>query len=164
MNSIFHRTSIRKFKNTPVESEKIDMMMKAAMQAPSAGNQQPWEFYITDNKEIIQKLSKVSPYSGCLADAPLAIVVCAKKECRMSEYAYIDCSIACENLWLEADELGLGAVWLGIAPLVERMRAVEDIVQMPDSLEAFALFAVGYPDQIKEQQDRYDPDRIHYIK
>ena len=164
MNSIFHRTSVRKFKDIPVEQEKIDLLMKAAMQAPSAGNQQPWEFYIVENKDIIQKLSKTSPYAGCLADAPLAILVCAKKEGRWPDYIYIDCSIACENLWLEADELGLGAVWLGIAPLKERMQAVEEIISMPENLEAFALFAAGYPDQIKTQQDRYDPKRIHYIK
>ena len=164
MNSIFHRTSVRKFKDIPVEQEKIDLLMKAAMQAPSAGNQQPWEFYIVENKDIIQKLSKTSPYAGCLADAPLAILVCAKKEGRWPDYIYIDCSIACENLWLEADELGLGAVWLGIAPLKERMQAVEEIISMPENLEAFALFAAGYPDQIKTQQDRYDPRRIHYIK
>lgn len=164
MNSIFHRTSVRKFKDIPVEQEKIDLLMKAAMQAPSAGNQQPWEFYIVENKDIIQKLSKTSPYAGCLADAPLAILVCAKKEGRWPDYIYIDCSIACENLWLEADELGLGAVWLGIAPLKERMQAVEEIISMPENLEAFALFAAGYSDQIKTQQDRYDPKRIHYIK
>jgi len=134
------------------------------MQAPSAGNQQPWEFYIVENKEMIQKLSQTSPYAGCLAKAPLAVIVCAKKEGRWPDYFYIDCSIACENMWLEADELGLGAVWLGIAPLKERMRAVEEIVSMPERLEAFALFAVGYPDQTKTQQDRYDPIRIHYIK
>lgn len=164
MNSIFHRTSIRKFKNTPVEQDKIELLMKAAMQAPSAGNQQPWEFYVVENKTLIRELSKVSPYAGCLADAPLAIIVCAKKEGRWPDYIYIDCSIACENIWLEADALGLGAVWLGIAPLHDRMQAVETLVPMPDHLEPFALFAVGYPDQIKKQQDRYDPARVHTIR
>ena len=70
MNSIFHRVSIRKFQDKPVEPEKIETLLRAAMAAPSARNQQPWEFYVVTNKDLIQKLSTVSPYAGCAKDAP----------------------------------------------------------------------------------------------
>lgn len=53
MENIFHRVSIRKFSNQPVEKEKIEQILRAAMQAPSACNQQPWEFYVVEDKEMI---------------------------------------------------------------------------------------------------------------
>ena len=68
-----------------------------------------------------------------------------------------------ENLWLETDAQGLGGVWLGIAPDEERMKAVEEIVRMPDSLRAFAVFPFGYAAEIREQQNRFEPERIHWI-
>lgn len=74
MNSIFHRISVRKYEDRPVEKEKIMEILRAGMQAPSACNQQPWEFYVVTDKEKIQKLSKVTPYTGCAAGAPVVIV------------------------------------------------------------------------------------------
>ena len=134
-----------------VEDEKIEKLLRAAMAAPSAGNQQPWEFYVVTNSETLQRLAKTSPYAGCTATAPLAFVVCTKKECRMPEYAQIDVSAAIENLLLEADGLGLGAVWLGIAPLTERMDAVRDVLQLPEELDAFAIVPCGCPAQERVQ-------------
>jgi len=162
-NYLFHRTSVRKYQSRPVEPEKTEKMLRAAMQAPSAGDQQPWEFYVVTNPETLEKLSQVSPYAGMTKDAPAAIVSAYRKECMMPEYAQIDLSIAMENLWLETDALSLGGVWLGIAPLEDRMDAVEKILNMPDTLRAFAIFPYGYPAEEKKQQDRFDPDRIHCI-
>ena len=54
MNEIFSRVSIRKFTNQPVEREKIVTMLRAAMQAPSAHNQQPWEFYVVSDKDKLE--------------------------------------------------------------------------------------------------------------
>lgn len=80
MNSIFHRVSIRKFEDRPVEQDKIEMILRAGMQAPSAMNQQPWEFYVVTDKEIIKKLSETSPYSKSAAGAPVIIVPVFRKE------------------------------------------------------------------------------------
>jgi nitroreductase len=165
MNSIFNRVSVRKYLDKDVEDEKIELILKAAMAAPSAGNQQPWEFYVVKNKEIIEKLSQCSPYSSCLKNAPLAIVPVYKTEgLRFEEYAQIDMSICCENILLEATELGLGSVWLGIAPIKERMEKVDEILNLPGTLTSFALIAVGYSDVHIQQQDRFEEKRIHTIK
>jgi len=69
-----------------------------------------------------------------------------------------------ENLWLETDAQGLGGVWLGIAPIEERMKAVEEILDIPDNLSAFAIFSYGYPAEERVQQDRFDESRIHYVE
>ena len=164
MNHIFTRVSIRKYQDRPVEKEKTMAILKAAMQAPSAANQQPWEFYVVTNKEKLKALSEVHPYAGMTKDAPVAIVAAYRKECILPDYAQIDLSIAMENLWLETDAQGLGGVWLGIAPQEERMKAVEEILHMPDTMRAFAIFPYGYPAEERTQQDRFDESRIHYTE
>lgn len=165
MKSIYSRVSIRKYKDTPIEDEKIKEIIKAGMQAPSAGNQQPWEFYVVTNKDKIKELSMSHEYAGCASGAPVVIVpVYRKNNLSFPQYAEIDLAIAQENMWLMTDALGLGGVWLGIAPLEERMDKVREILNLPEDVEAFSLFALGYPDEIKEQQDRYDESRIHFIK
>ena len=164
MNHLYTRVSIRKYQDRPVEKETTEAMLRAAMQAPSAANQQPWEFYVVTNKEKLKALSGVSPYAGMTKNAPAAIVSVYRKDCAIPAYAQIDLSIAMENLWLETDAQGLGGVWLGIAPQEERMKAVEEILDLPDTVRAFAIFPYGYPAEERKQQDRFDPERIHYVE
>lgn len=163
MSSIFQRVSIRKYQDKPVEQEKIEQMLRAAMAAPSACNQQPWEYYVVTDKAKMEALSGTSPYAGCAKKAPLAIVPCFRKELIAPEYVNIDMSASVENLLLEATELGLGAVWLGIAPVPERMAAVEKVLDIPEHLSAFAIVACGYPAEEKKQQDRFEEARVHYV-
>jgi len=164
MNSIFTRVSIRKYQNKPVEKEKTLAILKAAMQAPSAMNQQPWEFFVVTDKEKLEALSHISIYADMAKDAPVAIVSAYRIECEAPEYAQIDLSIAMENLWLETDAQGLGGVWLGVAPDEKRMGMVEEIVGIPDNLRAFAVFPYGYPAEERTQEDRFDESRIHYVE
>lgn len=164
MNEIFHRTSIRKYQDKSVESDKIELILKAAMAAPSAKNQQPWEFYVITNKEKLVELSGTSPYAGFVKNAPLVFVACYRTHCDIPQYAQIDMSASVENMLLEADSLGLGAVWIGIAPIEERMEAVRKVLDIPDSLQAFAIISCGYPEKVENQKDRFEKERIHYIR
>lgn len=164
MNEIYNRRSIRKYTDQPIEPEKLEAILRAAMAAPSAGNQQPWEFYIVTNKEMIEELSKVSKYSGCAKGAPMVIVSAYRQELWAPMYADIDMSICMQNLWLEATAQGLGGVWMGISPIEDRMKDVEKIVGIPEGQRAFAIFPIGYPAEEGRKQDRFDPSRIHYCK
>lgn len=162
MNEIFTRTSIRKYENRPVEQEKIDRILRAAMAAPSAGNQQPWEFYVVTDKEKIRALSQVSPYAKCAADAPVLIVPCYRTEgLRFPEFDLIDLSIATEHILLEITAQGLGGVWLAVAPIADRVEKADAILGIGDRLHAFALVPFGYPAESREWQDRYDESRVH---
>ena len=163
MADLFHRVSIRKYQDRPVEREKIVEILRAAMAAPSAKNQQPWEFYVITKKDTLEKLSKASPYAGMTANAPVAIISAYRKDCDVPCYADIDMSIAMENLWLKTDEIGLGGVWLGIAPIEERMELVHKMLDLPENVKVFSLFAMGYPAEERPQQDRFDPERIHFM-
>lgn len=165
MKAIFDRASVRSFDGRKVESEKIELLMKAAMAAPSACNQQPWEFVVVTDSEILGQLSECSPYAGCLRGAPLGIAVCMRTEgLRAPDYAQIDASAATENILLEAVHLGLGAVWLGIAPGPERMEAVRQVIGAPETIQPFGLVACGYPDKPVVPANRYDSSRVHYEK
>lgn len=165
MNAIFTRTSVRQFEDREVEQEKIEKILQAAFASPTAKNQQAWEFYVVTNKEILQKLSTASPFATPAANAPAAIVICYRKEnLRVPEKVEIDCAIATENIWLECEELGLGGVMLGIAPEEDRMKAVEEILNIPENLRAFTIFPFGYPKNKKPQKNRYDENKIHFVK
>jgi len=164
MKEIFTRTSVRSFEDKPVEKEVILQLLKAAFASPSAKNQQPWEFFVVTNKEILQKLSKVQPYAFPAAKAPAAIVIAYKKEgLPVQEKAQIDCAIATENIWLACEELGLGGVMLGIAPDEERMKLTAEAINLPEDYAAFTIFPFGYPSKRHPQQDRWDDEKIHFI-
>ena len=163
MADLFHRVSIRKYQEKKVEPEKLDYILRASMAAPSACNQQPWEFYIVEDPEILEELSETTPYAKLTAKAPVVIVTAYRKACTVPEYAQIDLSICMENMWLATDEVGLGGVWMGIAPLEDRMEKVEKIIGIPASQRAFGIFALGYPAEERTQQDRYDETRIHRV-
>ena len=163
MDAIFHRTSIRQYTAQPVSEEQITLLLRAAMAAPSACNQQPWEFYVVTDPAVIARLAEATPYTRPAGRAPVVIVPCMKTDCQLPPYAAIDLSAATQNLLLEADSLGLGAVWMGIAPMTQRMKYVHDLLSMPETLDPFCLISVGHPAEERVQQDRYDESRVHRV-
>ena len=82
----------------------------------------------------------------------------------MPRFSHIDMAAAQQNIWLEATYLGLGGVWFGIAPYEENMKKVEEILEMPATLKAFSLFALGYPNERKLHADRFEAERVHYVR
>ncbi len=163
MVAIFHRTSVRRYQDTVVEPEKIERLLRAAMAAPSAGDQQPWEFYVVTAPEARAALAASSPYAGCAALAPVVIVPCYREKVMFPQNREMDMSAATENMLLEADHLGLGAVWLGVAPELDRMAAVRDVLTLPEDLTPFALVPIGYPVEQKTQENHWDAQRVHYV-
>ncbi|MDC7233494.1 MAG: nitroreductase family protein [Spirochaetales bacterium] len=167
MKEINQRRSIRKYTDRPVDKETIEQILKAAMQAPSAGNQQPWEFLVIQNKEMLQKLSGLSPYATPLSGAAAAIIVIKKTDhMAFAEYADQDLSACTQNILLEACHLELGTLWLGAAPLSERITYIRNLFSLPENLEPFSVIALGYPPEGKGNRfiDRYDADRVHFEK
>ena len=163
---IFKRASVRKFADKPVEDAKIEALLRAGMAAPSAGNQQPWEFFVVRNADVRSKLGEASRFAGPAAAAPVVIAVCSRTEgVRFEECVPQDMSAAIENILLEAVEQDLGAVWLGIAPLEDRMSAVAAAIDAPDTVAPFALIALGYAadEVVARGAERYDADRVHFV-
>lgn len=166
MKEIFTRRSIRKFLNQPVEAEKIDKLLRAAMQAPSAANQQPWEFIVVQNKELLAQLSEVSPYAKPAAESATTFVLLAdENRIKVPRGWEQDMSAAAENMLLEAVHLGLGGVWFGVATADFVVENVRKLFDLPQHIYPFALISVGYPDgQKNEFVERYEDTRVHYEK
>lgn len=167
MEAIFNRRSVRKYTNQTVEEEKIIKLLKAAMQAPSAGNQQPWEFIVVRKKDTLKELSVTSPFAKFVEDAAIAIVLLSNEErLKYPENWQQDMGAAAENILIEATDLGLGAVWLGVAPFEDRENHIEDIFQLSENLKPYCLIALGYPMEGSENKfiDRYDEKRVHFEK
>lgn len=128
-DAIFTRVSIREFTDEPVSDEQIERLMEAAMAAPSAGNQQPWEFVLTRDSQVKEQLAACSPYAHPAGKCDLVIVPCISGgEKRFEGCVPLDMSACTENILLEAQALGLGAVWLGIYPEQDRIEAVAKVI------------------------------------
>lgn len=166
MEVIFTRRSIRKYKEQPVEKEKIEKLLRAAMQAPSAVNQQPWEFMVVEDRDNLDKLSQLTPYSKMLAHAPLAIIVLANmNNLRAPNYWQQDLGACTQNILLEATYVGLGSVWLGVAPDEERMNNIIDMFDLPNDILPFCVISIGYPEGEENRFiDRFDERKIHIEK
>lgn len=163
MDALFRRRSIRKYTADAVSDEQIELLLKAAMAAPSAGNQQPWQFLVVRDKAMLATLADTSPYANMTPDAALAILVCGDvANERHPGFWPQDCSAATQNLLIEAEALGLGAVWLGVYPLEDRMEFLKTTLQLPESIIPFALIAIGHPAEHKPPAERYDAARVHY--
>lgn len=163
MNSIFTRRSVRAYEEKPVEPAKIEQLLRAAMQAPSAANQQPWKFITVQDRALLDKLSDVSEYAKMLREAPLAIIVIGDMtKCIFPIMWEQDLSAATQNILLEAVEQELGAVWLGVAPLEDRMNFISKLFDLPETDKPFCIIPIGYPAGNQENKfiDRYKPERV----
>jgi len=166
MKEIFNRRSIRKFEDRPVEQEKIDKLLRAAMQAPSAANQQPWEFIVVENKDNLKTLSLTTPYSKPVADSAVTLVLLGNSnDFKVPTGWQQDMGAAAQNILLEATHLELGAVWLGVATADVAIDYIKNLYNLPENIKPFAMIAIGYPNgQKNEFVDRYVAAKVHYEK
>ncbi len=164
MEEIFTRRSIRKFTNQPVEPEKVDKLLRAAMQAPSAANQQAWEFIVVQDKEKLAKVAETSPYAKPATGSAVTFVLLAdENKMKVPTGWEEDMGAAAENMLLEAVHLGLGGVWFGVATAESVTENVRKLFELPENIRPFALISIGYPDGQKNQfVDRYQSERVHY--
>ena len=159
------RRSIRKYTDQVVSEDTVDSILKAAMAAPSAGNQQPWHFVVVRDRKVLKELEDIHPYAKMTGSCNVAVVVCGDKtDCKHADFWVQDCSAATENLLLAVHELGLGAVWCGIYPEEERCQSFSKVLNLPSTVIPFALVPVGFPGEKKPPSDRYRKDRIHCDK
>ena len=162
MEAILTRRSVRSYKADQIPEALIKSLLDAAMSAPSAGNQQPWQFVLIDDRKMLLEITKVHPYASMLSHAPLAIVVCGdlSRE-RFKGYWVQDCSAATQNLLIAARAQGLGAVWLGVYPLSDRVGGIRRILGLPEDIVPLAVVSMGYPVVAQSPADRYEESRIH---
>ncbi len=152
------RRSVRAFTGEPVDREKLEIALKAAMAAPSARNTKPWKFVVVTEKERVQAVCAAHPYAKFGADAGAVVLPFGEKE----GYALFDQDMGAstENLLLALANLGLGATWCGMRD--EYQEAVRELVGIPEDLHVFALIPVGVPSEAVPPRTQYEPERVHW--
>lgn len=164
LKEIEYRQSIRQYKDVAVSDEEIKELLQAAMNAPSARNEQCWHFIVVRNRQKLDEMAKLSPYMKMMTSAPCAIVVLADKtKVPQSEYMYYDCSAAIENILIEAVHQSLGTCWCAIGPSEQRIQNFRNAFQIEEHFVPISAIAVGVSDEEKPLIDRYDPTKIKFI-
>jgi nitroreductase len=168
IEAIRKRRSIRKFLSKPVEEQKVKEILKAAMYSPSAMHRRPWHFIVVRRQEIKDKLAKATPWCSFVKDAPVVIVVAAKPGL-LSRFWIEDCSIAAENIYLEATNQGLSTCFCQIlgaktAWLKDSETYVKEVLDTPKSVRILCLMPLGYPAEKKppHTEKEFDKEKLHY--
>ena len=173
---IMSRKSVRSYTDEAIPAEKVEVLLKAAMAAPTAMNVQPWRFVVVTDQAVKDQLA--GPRGGMIANAPLVIVVCgeavfmrkpwgqpdAEPVPAENPFWYEDCAAATENLLVAAEAIGLGAVWTACYPMPDRMAPTIAALGLPDNVKPFAIVPVGYPAGDDQPKDKWKPENIHYDK
>lgn len=161
LQAIHTRRSVRKYQDQPVPQEFVQKLLAAAMQAPSARNQQPWQFVVIDDRAMLAEIPEFMPNAAMAAEAPMAILICGDLGLEKSAgYWVVDCAASAQNMLLAAHALGLGAVWCGVYPREPRMEGLRRLVGLPENVIAHSLVVLGYPAERVPPQDRYRPERV----
>jgi nitroreductase len=163
LEGIFTRRSVRKFTGKPVTEEQLKTILKAGFCAPSAGNQQPWQFVVVREKKVLEDIVNFHKYARMLPSAGCGIVVCGDRQRQGSEgFLLEDCAAAIENMWLAAHGQGLGAVWCGLYPNTEISIPMGKLLKLPETVVPVGLLVVGNKGEDRGFIDRWDENKIHY--
>lgn len=165
INNMCTRVSVRTFTGEKISEEQIQTLLQCAMAAPSAMNHQPWAFIVVTEDSILEQLGREFPYSRCDQKPACAIIPCGDltKAIKGSEDFWInDVSAATENILLAAHAMGLGAVWTGLHPNMERATAAQQLLGLPEYIIPLCIVPVGVPAEQPEIKDKWNTDNIHY--
>lgn len=156
MKAMKNRYSSRKYQDKKIDRELLLEVLEAARIAPSACNYQPWHFIVIDDVELIAKL----PYrGGWIKSAPAVIVACGDHSISWvrsdkKDHMDVDVSIAIDHITLKATDSGLSTCWI----CAFDARKTEELLNLPDNIEAVALIPIGFPADSKSP-DRHADDR-----
>jgi nitroreductase len=164
LETILSRRSIRSYQRKEVSLELIKELLKAAMYAPSAADEQPWHFLVLTDPTLLEKIPTLHPYAAMVGQAPVAVVVCGEPSTEKHAGMWVqDCAAATENLLLAAHAKGLGSVWVGVYPREERMAPLRKLLGIPANVQPFAILPLGYPaEYLEPKEDHYREERIRW--
>ncbi len=166
ITNIMTRVSVRQFTGEKITQAQVDTLLRAAMAAPSAINKQPWAFFVVTDQALIDRLGEALPYSRCQNGAACAIIPCGDLSKAIEgagrDFWINDVSAATENLLLAAHAMGLGAVWTGLHPDMERVKMVQEMLGMPEHIIPLCVVPVGVPAEQPAVKEKYNEANIHY--
>ena len=165
IESLVTRRSIRKYKDQKINKDKVDIILKSAMYAPSAMNLQAWHFIVIDDTHILNDTIKSIPHAELLNQTPAAILVCGDSAIEKNESWMIqNCSAAIQNILIAAHGLGIGSCWIAIHGMDEIVKNVSEQFKLPENVVPISLITLGYPDETVTAEDRFNKEKVHYNK
>jgi len=162
------RRSIRRYLDKPVEPEKVDRLIEAALRAPSSRGFNPWNFVVVTDSVLLEKLSKAKPHGASfLKDASLGIAVCADPE--KCDVWIEDASIASIYIHLAAESMDLGSCWIQIRKRMHDQtktaeQYIRELLNIPENFNVESMIAIGYPAETKSPHSKEDLqyEKVHY--
>lgn len=173
--TIKERFSVRSYLDKPIEEEKLNLILEAARLAPSAGNSQPWHFYVVKDQEKRKALSQKMPLglqvvmNNFIAEAPVVVVATAGPISLLHKIAsfivnkkwyFLDVAIALEHMVLTAWELGIGSCWIGWFD----EKKIKKLLDIPSDQEVIALLTIGYPNEDGSPFPKHRKPREEIVK
>jgi nitroreductase len=176
--AIYTRRAVREFTAEPVDEKTLRELIDAAVQAPSAVNQQPWSFCVVRDKVVLARISREAkahllrtsaaglvshhfqevlsnPNFDIFYHAPALIVICAVAQ---SPWAVEDCALAAENLMLAARAAALGTCWIGFAQTWLGTPEGKAALNLPATYVPVAPIIVGHPKSVPPPVPRKEPE------
>ncbi|MBS1199229.1 MAG: frp [Proteobacteria bacterium] len=163
IEAMMTRRSIRNFCATPVSDTQLEILLAAAMNAPSAGDGRPWHFVVTKDRARLDALADtVDGGNAMFRQAQAAILICLDESLeKFKGFAPQDCACAAQNLQLAAHDIGLGTVWIAVIGIPPRVAGCRAVLGVPENIVPFALFPLGVPAQTLPAERRFDPSKVH---
>jgi nitroreductase len=157
LSFIYNRRSIRRFQDKPVPRELLEELLRAAMAAPSAHDNRPWEFIVITAAAKRLAIRERHPYARFASEAGAAVLVFGDADKPLLEQTL---AAATQNILLAATALDLGAVWCGMTD--ERQEPLRELAGLPAGKRIVSLVCIGYPAEAKEPRSNYDAGRVHW--
>lgn len=148
------RYSVRDYADKDIEKDKLEKILKAGQNAPTAANLQPHRVFVLKNKEALEKIRSFTPYSF---NAPIVLLICYDKNISWKsvdghDSGFVDAAIATTQMMLEAYDLGIGSVWVRGYD----SRQLDKLFDLPENIVSVALLPIGYP------SEKSEPIFLHY--
>ncbi len=168
IQNILSRKSIRNYKEGSIPKEDLRTILTAAMSGPSCVNARDWQFIVVEDREMLNKMADANGNPAApLRQAAAGILICGDLEKafpRAKDYWVIDGAIAGQNITLAARALGIGSVWLGTWPQMNRVQAQAELFGLPESVVPHSIIALGFSEETActQERDHYDESCIHW--
>ena len=158
VRAIEKRASIREYQDKPIDKESFEKLVDAGRRAPTARHEEPWEFVVVTQKDILKKFGQMAPNGSFLSNAPGCIVIF----CRDSKYYLEDGCAATENILLTAADLGLGACWVA-GDKKDYALEVARMLNVPSGYKLISLISLGWPaSEINQVRNRGLDEVLHW--
>ena len=169
IQNIMSRISVRQYSDREISDEALRTILEAGMSGPSCVNARDWSFVVVRDPEMLNKMADANGRPAQpLRGAKVGILICGDLERAFQgapDYWVVDGSIAAQNMILAANALGIGSVWLGTWPQMNRVKAQAELFSLPEAQIPHSIIAFGYPkEESTKEKLIWEADRVHYEK